>query len=265
MFTPNESETPKETTPHETTATTDKPEQQAQQDGEQQTDPAPEEPKYKVKYNGEEMELAVTDLITHAQKGMNYDHVHQDLETTRKTSAEAKASLERLTDALSQFGYAGSPQEIADALEAQQREVEPEQVRRERKAREAQEIARTEAEAARADADAIRREAVFARDLLEIQRINPNVQTLNELGDKFFKLRAAGLDNLEAYELLSHKPAKKEPAGKDHLITTGGGKGTDSAREIPKSQLAEWREDFPNDTQEQLKARYNRALNAGKE
>lgn len=38
--------------------------------------PAEDEPKYTVKYNGQEQELPVSQLITLAQKGMNYDHVH---------------------------------------------------------------------------------------------------------------------------------------------------------------------------------------------
>ncbi len=41
------------------------------------------EPKYKVKYNGTEMELPVSELITHAQKGMNYDHVLQERDALR--------------------------------------------------------------------------------------------------------------------------------------------------------------------------------------
>lgn len=221
--------------------------------------------KYTVEYNGKEMELDVSDLTTYAQKGMNYDHVHNDLVKTRETSTKTQSQLDRLTSVLNQFGYNGSAQDIADMLEAQSRDIEPDQVRREREAGEAHEIAKQEAEAAKIEAENIRKEAIFARDLAEIQKINPNVKSLGELGDRFFKLRAAGLDNLEAYELVSHKPVTKQaPTGKDHLITLGGSKSTDSAREIPKSQLAEWRDDFPNDTPEQLKARYNRALNAGK-
>jgi len=240
-----------ETNPDETTAPDTTPE----------PEPTPEEPKYKVKYNGEEMEQDLATLITNAQKGMNYDHVHEDLETTRKTSAMTKASLERLTVALNQFGYAGSPQEIADALEAQQREVEPEQVRKEREIAEEQEQAKHAAEKTIADAEAIRKEAVFARDLAEIQRLNPNVKALSELGDTFYKLRAAGLGNVEAYELVNKaKPVVKPPTGKDHLITTDGGTSAGGLMDIPRTEVAEWRDSFPNDTPAKLKERYNRAL-----
>lgn len=220
-----------------------------------------EEPKYKVKFNGKEQELALSDLITHAQKGMNYDHVKGDLEAQRKTSAETKASLERLTAALHQFGYAGTPQEMADLLEAQRREIEPEQVRREREAAEEQERIKRDAAAAVMEAENIRREAIFARDLLEIQRINPNVTSLHELGEQFVRLRSAGFGNLEAYGMLIHKPAvKATPSGKEHIQTTGGGASAGGLIDIPKSELGLWRDMFPDDTATKLKERYNRSL-----
>ena len=251
------------TTPQEEEAagfTENQPEEAAQQDW-AEPDNHPEEPRYRVKYNGEEMELPVSDLIIRAQKGMNYDHIQADLAKTRQTSAEATTSLERLTGILNQLGYVGSPQEIADTLEAQRREIEPEEVRREREATEAQERARQEAEAARHEANSIRREAIFTRDLLEIQKLNPNVRSLQELGDTFFRLRAAGVSNLEAFELVS-KPKhaqKQRPGGKEHLITTDGGSASGGLVDIPRGELDFWRESFPDDTPAKLKERYNRA------
>jgi hypothetical protein len=249
-----------ETTPEETDTPETTPEDTAQQDR-VEPENQPEAPTYRVKYNGQEMELPVSDLITQAQKGMNYDHIQEDLVRTRQTSAEATSYLERLTSVLNQLGYTGSPQEIADTLEAQRREVEPEQVRREREAEEAQERARQEAEAARQEANSIRREAIFTRDLMEIQKLNPNVRSLQALGDTFFRLRAAGVSNLEAYELIS-KPrqfAKQGRGGKEHLITTDGGASSGELMDIPKGELDLWRESFPGDTPARLKERYNRA------
>ena len=45
------------------------------------------EPTYKVKYNGEEKELTVSELITYAQKGMNYDHVFEEKERYKNDPA----------------------------------------------------------------------------------------------------------------------------------------------------------------------------------
>jgi hypothetical protein len=221
------------------------------------------EPKYKVKYNGKEMELPVEDLTTYAQKGMNYDHVHEDLVKTREASKKTQTQLERLTSVLNQFGYAGSPQEIADMLEAQSREIEPEQVRAEREAEEAAELARLEAAEAKKEIERIRIEAVMAQDLSEIRKLDPNIKTLNDLGETFFKLRAAGVSNLEAYQIVAKPKATEKPpanTGKDHLIKTGGGASSGGLVEIPKSEVAVWRDMFPDDSMTKLKERYNRSL-----
>lgn len=244
-----------ETTPQEELLS-DLPETTAEEEAQEES---LEEPKYKVKYNGEEMELGVSDLITHAQKGMNYDHVRGDLEQTRLQNAETLEQLERLTSVLSEYGYSGSPQEMADLLEAQYREVDPEEVRREREALEAWQEAQLEAETARREAEAIRSEVIFSRDLAEIQQLNPNIKTLNDLGDTFFRLRAAGISNLEAFDLVSKTKSRPSHEGKEHLITTGGGTSSGGLSEIPKSELTLWKESFPEDSPAKLKERYNRA------
>lgn len=43
--------------------------------------------KHKVIYNGQEFELTVDELITNAQKGMNYDHVYEQLQNLKNSPA----------------------------------------------------------------------------------------------------------------------------------------------------------------------------------
>lgn len=50
-------------------------EEAANHSGDLKPEAQPESPRYKVKYNHQEIELPVEELITYAQKGMNYDHV----------------------------------------------------------------------------------------------------------------------------------------------------------------------------------------------
>lgn len=82
----------------EESADTDAPaEDQTQPDGALQTgqedeppappdgQPAQEEPAYKVKYNGREFEMPVSELIVNAQKGMNYDKVYAEREALRQS------------------------------------------------------------------------------------------------------------------------------------------------------------------------------------
>lgn len=52
--------------------------------------PTPTETKFKVKYNGQEMELSQDELITNAQKGMNYDHIKSENDSLKKYSDSNK-------------------------------------------------------------------------------------------------------------------------------------------------------------------------------
>lgn len=187
----------------------------------------------------------------------------QELEATRQQLAAVSAEKDRIAkdnqrfiSALQGYGYQGSAQEIADQIEASQRQVNPEVVRREREAVEAQ----TKAQSTIQEAERIRQEAYFDRDLAEIQRINPNVKSVFDLGERFLQLRAAGIGNLEAYEIVSKPKAKAAQSSKDHLITTSGGKSSGGLVEIPKSEVEMWKDSFPDDTPTKLKERYNRAL-----
>lgn len=58
-------------------------EQSANQSGDVKPEAQPESPRYKVKYNHQELELPVEELITYAQKGMNYDHVASELSSLK--------------------------------------------------------------------------------------------------------------------------------------------------------------------------------------
>lgn len=57
---------------------------QPQEQAPEEKEPQPEtEQVFKVKYNGQEQELPVSELVTLAQKGMNYDHVYGELNQLR--------------------------------------------------------------------------------------------------------------------------------------------------------------------------------------
>lgn len=69
------------------------------QENEGEPAPAEEEPKYKVNFLGEEMELPVSELVTAAQKGMNYDHVKSELDRLRASAEQngaARAMMEQM-------------------------------------------------------------------------------------------------------------------------------------------------------------------------
>lgn len=69
-------------------ATSESTESEPTKEGKQQSQASEE--KFTVKYNGKEVELTKAELITNAQKGMNYDHVLQERDSL-KNSDEMKA------------------------------------------------------------------------------------------------------------------------------------------------------------------------------
>lgn len=222
-----------------------------------------EEQKHTVKYNGQEQELSIDELKTLAQKGMNYDHVQSELTTLRSNQELSKADSERLIAALNQFGYQGTQQEIADLLEAQQREITPEEVKRERKDKQQQTKDQEEIKRLTKLIEDNQRQTIFEQDLAEIRTVNPNIKSIDELGDMFKQLRASGICNLDAYQIVSTKSGARktdDSASKEHMKPTGGGKGAGDLVDIPSELLELWSESFPNATPKELKERYNRSL-----
>ena len=83
---------------------------------------AQEEPRYKVKYNGEEKELPLSELIVNAQKGMNYDKVV----SKRDELAKEAQALERLAkeNGMTREGYLQFLQTQREAQFVQEKSVE---------------------------------------------------------------------------------------------------------------------------------------------
>lgn len=142
----------------------------------------------------------------------------QELETARQQLCTEKQRGERLAVALGRIGYSGSVEEIADRLEAEKRQIHPEQVKSEREeltkasdtisALEQENIALKQKEARR----------TFAADLAEIQKLDKGVKALQDLGNDFFKMRAAGVSNLVAYNAV--RSANPKPPSTGDLNTT---------------------------------------------
>ena len=122
---------------------------------------------------------------------------------------EVQAKNDRLMSALSQFGYQGDPDEIADALFAQTQGISVEEATAQRQAQEAENAKYQELQT---QVDIYRPLAVqklMADDLAKIQTVNPEVKSLDELGNEFFKLMGALHDPILAYDALQAKKARE--------------------------------------------------------
>lgn len=203
-----------------------------------------------------------------------------DLEAIAEESNTFKSQYDRLQSALGQFGYEGSPEEIADLIEAQERQVSPEQVRAEREAEEArfqqalenhpiiQQTKRLMEQQERG-----RTENLFKSELADIQKLNPEIKSLQDLKniehvEVFDSLVKGGMHINEAYKVVSKlgTTAPQKPNTKEHLVGVGGGDTTpDGLVEVPSGEMERLKNVFPDDTPQKLKERYNRILKRQKE
>jgi len=132
-----------------------------------------------------------------------FARMRRELEEKRRNEAVLRAQNTRLSSAMQHFGFNGNtPDEIADAIEAHTSGKSVEEIRsaREAKAREDADIQKLRNE----NAAFRQREAkrVFDEDLKTVQKLDPNVKNLNELGRDFFALRAQGVSTEVAFNAI---------------------------------------------------------------
>jgi hypothetical protein len=143
----------------------------------------------------------------------------------RQAEAEAraiKAQNERLLQALAGYGYDGSPEEIADALIAQQQGISKEEARAQREAIEAENAKLIELETQVQTYKSLAIEKLKADDLAKLKSAYPNDQkvqslkSVDDLGDDFFALMSALRDPTLAYDALMVKRQREtKPVPKD--------------------------------------------------
>ena len=129
--------------------------------------------------------------------------------------AAIKAQNDRLMAALSQYGYTGSPEEIADMLTAQTQNITVEEAREQRETEEKYlseiqqkdselEFYREKAKAAMMADDLNTLKANFKED-----KTIQSLKNITELGNEFFSLLSATHDPVLAYDALNAKKARE--------------------------------------------------------
>jgi hypothetical protein len=135
----------------------------------------------------------------------------------RQAEAEAraiKAQNERLLQALAGYGYDGSPEEIADALIAQQQGISTEEARAQREAIEAENAKYNQLQSEVETYKSLAIEKLKSDDLAKLKSAYPEdkevqkLKSIDELGDEFFSLLSATKDPELAYDALQVRNAR---------------------------------------------------------
>lgn len=132
-----------------------------------------------------------------------YARMRRDNEDKQKELESLKAEKDKLVKALGQFGFNGNTvDDQIDQANAYYTGRNVEDVRKER-------IAQAEKEA---EQNAMRDQLKYYkekelkermdRDLSEIQKLNPNIKSFNDLPKDYFELVAKGIEGTRAYKLL---------------------------------------------------------------
>ena len=148
-----------------------------------------------------------TPVVEEKPKFSNQDsafaNMRREMEKHKLESAKLKAENEKFAAMMQRFGFNGAnTDEILDQANAHYYGKTVEEIKNERIA----------SESAKQEHDAMVEklknyemkeiEAQMANDLAKIQKINPNIQSLDELGEPFFDLIRKGIDGEKAYKLM---------------------------------------------------------------
>lgn len=133
---------------------------------------------------------------------------------------KAKAAAARLQSVLNRYGYQGSPEEIADQVEAQEQKISVEQLRavREQEAKRIREAAMNDPEfkKLKEERDALyemQLDQIRKGDLEKVKKAFPDVSAkdVKELGEQFASLRANGIDAVVAYAAIKQAEGATKP------------------------------------------------------
>lgn len=98
---------------------------------EEENPAAEDEPKYKVKFNGQEMEVPASELVAYAQKGMNYDHIREELDKATPAYSLLSSVAERSGMTVAQYIEAYNKQQQEQQVQKNIKAGMPEEAARE--------------------------------------------------------------------------------------------------------------------------------------
>ena len=177
-----------------------------------QADTAAEEPKYTVKYFGQEKEMPLSELIANAQKGMDYDRVRADFDTSKPVVELVKNLAKSMNLTVDEYVHVVGENLKNTQLESQVRE----QVEQGMPEDAARELAQLRQEKAARDAQqaAERQKAEKLEPWTKLLQEYPDIQP-DKMPPEVMQRIAKGETPLEAMRAWEMAKLKTEQAAKD--------------------------------------------------
>ena len=151
----------------------------------------------------QEVQEVVEEKPKFSEQDTAFANMRREMERYKGESERFKTENQRYMEAMQRFGFNGSnTDEILDQANAHYLGKTVEEVRNERVA---SEKAKQEHDAMMEKLQKYEMKEIedrMASDLASIQKINPNVKSLEELGEPYFDLIRKGIDGVKAYKLM---------------------------------------------------------------
>lgn len=197
----------------------------------------------------------------------------EQLRTLTEETNKKNKSVDVLMKALNNFGYSGTPEEIADMLNANRTGKTIESIRDEREAEEERIQNLIDEHPAVLEAKRLSEEAIqeknrqmFERELANIQKINPDIKTLNDLQnlgedqEAFNAMIKGGLHIDAAYKVIAAQktPTKPKQDTKSHIKTVNGAGTPQGAVIVPREERQLIKEMMPGITDKEIDEWYKK-------
>ena len=137
----------------------------------------------------------------------------RQLQAEREEKARLEAANQRLMQALKGYGYEGSPEQIADQIEAARTGRDINEIRVEREMYEQQMLEKQRIEAELNELKNFKYSKLIEEDIATIKKAYPdaNINSIEDLGQEYINIMRTGtVDSVTAYEILQARKAKTE-------------------------------------------------------
>ena len=146
-------------------------------------------------------------------------------EEAERQRAEYETQNQQMIEALGLYFDGDNATDLAIAARANAKQISPEEERARYEAEQARVTMSEENKRLQEENTALRVEQMMAKGLSEIQQIDPDVKSLEELGDSFANYIRAGLSSVDAYYAVKAREAKEKitpPKTVGKVATTKG-------------------------------------------
>jgi len=164
-----------------------------------------------------------------AETNAAFAQMRRSMEQAQRERDEVSRRMADLERGLAGAGYKGTAENIIEQLEAENLGLTVEQLRTKKQGQSEAVKASPEYKRLEEEVKNFRQkeaQALFEKDLAAIKALNPNENAadISELGEKYFKLRAAGIDNLTAYKAIADSRPTSAPADIGKVSSSGNEK-----------------------------------------